>query len=44
MRGVQIGRDVEIGYFVILDNLYPEKITIEDGATITARSTVLAIR
>ncbi len=42
MRGVRIGRNVEIGYFVILDNLYPERITIEDGVTITARSTILA--
>ena len=42
MRGVQIGRDVEVGYFVILDNLYPERITIGDGATIAARSTILA--
>lgn len=41
-RGVRIGRDVEIGYFVILDNLYPEKILIADRATITARCTVLA--
>ncbi len=42
MRGVRIGRDVEIGYFVILDNLYPEKIVIDDGATVAARATVLA--
>jgi acetyltransferase-like isoleucine patch superfamily enzyme len=42
MRGVRIGHDVEIGYFVILDNLYPERIAIDDGATIAARSTVLA--
>lgn len=33
---------MEIGYFVILDNLYPEKIIIDDGATIAARSTILA--
>jgi len=41
-RGARIGRDVEIGYFVILDNLYPEQVVVEDGATIAARSTVLA--
>lgn len=41
-RGVQIGKDVEIGYFVILDNLYPERITIGDEATVTAMTTVLA--
>ena len=42
LRGVNVGRLVEIGYFVILDNLYPEKIFVEDGATISARSTILA--
>ena len=42
LRGVNIGKSVEIGYFVILDNLYPEKIFIEDGATVSARSTILA--
>ena len=41
-RGVHVGQSVEIGYFVILDNLYPEKIFIEDRATISARSTILA--
>ncbi len=41
-RGVRIGRGVEIGYSVILDNLYPELVVIEDGATIAARSTILA--
>jgi len=41
-RGVSIGADVEIGYFVLLDNLYPEKVTIEEGATVAARSTILA--
>ena len=42
LRGVNVGRSVEIGYFVILDNLYPERIFVEDGATISARSTILA--
>ena len=42
LRGVKIGHRVEIGYFVIIDNLYPEKVLIEDGATISARSTILA--
>ena len=42
LRGVHVGRSVEIGYFVILDNLYPEKIFIDDRATISARSTILA--
>ena len=42
LRGVNIGENVEIGYYVLIDNLYPEKVTIEDGVTIAARSTVLA--
>ena len=29
-RGVNIGRNVEIGYFCILDNVHPHLITIED--------------
>jgi len=41
-RGVQIGSNVEIGYFVILDNLYPSKVVLEAGVTVAARSTVLA--
>ena len=41
-RGVRIGRNVEIGYFVILDNLYPEMVVVEDDVTIAARSTILA--
>lgn len=39
---MRIGRNVEVGYFVIIDNLYPELITIEDDATIAARTTILA--
>ena len=42
LRGVRISRTAEIGYFVILDNLHPELITIEDDATVSARSTILA--
>src|SRR5467141_3424265 len=42
MRGAAVARTAEIGYFVILDNLYPEKIRIEDGATIAARTTILS--
>lgn len=41
-RGAKIHPTAEIGYFVILDNLYPELITIEEGATVAARSTILA--
>ncbi len=32
----------EIGYFVILDNLYPEKVIIDENATVAARSTILS--
>ena len=42
LRGVWIGRNVEIGYFVILDNLYPDMVVVEDEATVTARCTILA--
>lgn len=42
LRGVNIGENVEIGYYVLIDNLYPERVTIEDGVTIAARSTILA--
>ncbi len=41
-RGARIGRDVEIGYFVIIDNLYPDKVVIDEGATVSARTTILA--
>ena len=41
-RGVRIGREVEIGYCVIIDNLYPDLVTIEEGATVSAKSTILA--
>ena len=42
LRGVRIARSAEIGYFVIIDNLYPEKVTIEENATVAARSTILS--
>jgi acetyltransferase-like isoleucine patch superfamily enzyme len=41
LRGVKIGKGCEIGYFVIMGNVHPEMIIIEDGAVITARSTLL---
>ena len=34
--------DVEIGYFVIIDHLYPERVHIRRGATIAMQSTILA--
>lgn len=41
IRGVKIGKNVEIGYFCIIGNVHPAEITIEDGAVVTARSTIL---
>lgn len=41
-RGVRIGRNAEIGYFVMIDNLYPDMVTIEEDATVAARTTILA--
>ena len=42
LRGVRIGRGVEIGYLVMIDNLYPEKVMIKSDATVTYGCTVLA--
>jgi len=41
LRGVKIGRNVEIGYFCIIGNIHPHMITIKDNAVITARVTIL---
>jgi serine acetyltransferase len=41
-RGVRIGKNVWIGYDVILDTSRPHLITIEDGSSIGIRSTVIA--
>ena len=40
-RGVKIGKGCEIGYFVIMGNVHPEMIIIEDGAVVTAHCTLL---
>ena len=42
MRGANIARSAEVGYLVLIDNLYPEKVFVEDNATLAARSTILA--
>jgi acetyltransferase-like isoleucine patch superfamily enzyme len=42
LRGTIIGKKVEIGYMVFIDNRYPELIEIEDYATITSKCTILA--
>ncbi len=41
LRGVQIGHNVEIGYFCIIGNVHPNMVIIEDDAVITARVTIL---
>lgn len=41
LRGVKIGKGCEVGYFVIMGNVHPEMITIEDGAVVTAHCTLL---
>jgi len=42
LRGARIDKTAEIGYFVIIDNLYPEKVIIEERSTISARTTILS--
>lgn len=42
LRGVNIGKNVWIGYDVILDTSRPFLITIEDGASLSMRVTVIA--
>ena len=41
-RGVQIGKNVWIGYDVVLDTSRPFLITLEDGCVLSMRVTVLA--
>jgi serine acetyltransferase len=41
-RGVQIGKDVWIGYDVVLDTSRPFAIKLEDGCVLNLRTTVLA--
>jgi len=42
IRGVKIGKNVWIGYDVILDTSRPFHITLEDGCALSMRVTVLA--
>jgi acetyltransferase-like isoleucine patch superfamily enzyme len=41
-RGVRIGKDVWIGYDVILETSRPDLIIIEDGTSISMRATIIA--
>ncbi len=40
-RGVNIGRNVEIGYYCVIGNVHPYNIHIEDGAVVTANCVLL---
>lgn len=42
LRGASIAGDVEIGYNVMIDNLYPHMVSIRRGATVTYGCTILA--
>jgi len=42
LRGVKIGKHVEIGYFCIIDNVHPDLVTIEDGAVVATGAVLLA--
>ena len=41
-RGVRIGRNAYIGYDVIIDRVYPEKVSIEDFAVVADRCIITA--
>ena len=42
LRGVKIGKNVEIGYLCFIDNVYPDLVTIEDNAVVTFGTILLA--
>jgi acetyltransferase-like isoleucine patch superfamily enzyme len=42
MKGVNIGKRVEIGYMVLIDNRRPELVTLEDDVTLTTMCVVIA--
>jgi acetyltransferase-like isoleucine patch superfamily enzyme len=42
LKGVNIGKRVEIGYMVLIDNRRPELVTIEDDVTLTTMCVVIA--
>lgn len=41
LRGVTIGKNVYLGMFCFLDNLYPEYIYIDDNASVNAGTMIL---
>ena len=42
LRGTTIGKNVEIGYMVFIDNRRPELVIIENNVTITSMCIILA--
>ena len=42
LRGVQIGNNAYIGYGVIIDRVYPDKVSIEDFAVVADRCIITA--
>jgi len=42
LKGINIGKNVYIGYYVIFDRIYPEEITIEDYVEIGDRTIISA--
>ncbi len=42
LRGVKIGKRVEIGYFVVIDNVHPNLVTLEEGVAIATGTLILA--
>lgn len=42
LRGVNIGKNVEIGYMVDIDHRYPECVHIGDNVTVVSQSMLLA--
>lgn len=41
-RGVKIGKDVWIGYDAVIETSYPQLVTLEDGAAVGIRATIIA--
>ncbi len=41
-RGVNLGRNIWIGYDAIIETSYPEFVTIKDGVTIGIRAVIIA--
>ena len=42
LRGVNVGRNVEIGYFCVIDNVHPDLVTIEDKVVIATGTVIIS--